>query len=301
MKQLKNTFVMLMLLCFSHQALAWWEAGHMAVANIAYYNLNNNAKSEVKKLLPLMATETTHRNDYSYDKENPNYTMMAISHWADDLNNYPNYFKMFKTWHYIQHAYSDDGTDVPNEIPRDNVVWAINNLRAHLTQEKGNEYDKARSLALLIHFVGDVHQPLHCAEYYSKDLPEGDRGGNSYHIYYKEPNGERIKNLHMLFDSGVKLFPNLGYPHNVSSVTDVDAISKLIMQDYPKSYFGKTINDLDPEHWEVFSHNLAIAAHDTPYGGTPSVSYIDEQTKIVEQQMAIAGYRLAAILNQVLG
>ncbi len=153
----------------------------------------------------------------------------------------------------------------------------------------------------MVHFVGDIHQPLHCAEYYSEELPEGDRGGNSYHVYYKEPNGDKIYNLHMLFDSGVKLFPNLGYPHNVSSPADVDAISKLIEQDYPKTFFGKAVYDLDPEHWETYSHDLAKQAHQTPFGKMPSDSYLDEQTKMVEQQIAIAGYRLASILNQVLG
>lgn len=300
MKQLRNVFF-ISLLCFSQASLAWWEAGHMAVADIAYHHLSSKAKAEVKKLLPLMAIESTHRNDYSYNDKQPNYTMMVIAHWADDLNNYPNYFKLFKTWHYIQDAYSLDGTEIPKEIPRDNVVWAIHNLRAHLAQEKGNDYDRARSLALLIHFVGDIHQPLHCAELYSEDFPDGDRGGNSYHVYYKEPTGEKINNLHMLLDSGVKLFPNLGYSHNVSAASDVDAISKLIMQDYPKAYFGKSVSDLDPEHWEEHSHELAKAAHETPYGKTPSESYLDEQTKMAEQQIAIAGYRLAGLLNQVLG
>jgi len=227
--------------------------------------------------------------------------MMAISHWADDLNNYPNYFKLFKTLHYIEDAYSEDGTAIPTSIPRDNVVFAISNLRQHLAQAKGNSYEKARSLALLTHFAGDIHQPMHCAEYYSEDFNSGDKGGNYFKVSYKEPNGERIKNLHMLFDSGLALFPKLGYSHDVTNPSDVDDIAEQIMHEVPEDYFGSKARILDPEKWEEESHELAIDAHHTPQYRTPSSEYIDKQTTVVEKRLALAGYRLGNLLNEVLG
>lgn len=280
---------------------AWWEAGHMLVANIAYHHLNSNAKKEIKRLLPLMAIESTDRKDYSYNDKQPNYSLMAISHWPDDLNAYPNYLKTMKTWHYIQHAYSEDGTAYPKDIPRDNVVWAITLLRNHLNQKKGNDYDKARSLAALIHFVGDIHQPLHCAEYHSEQLPQGDRGGNEYKIYYKEPNGEMIYNLHMLWDSALKLYTDKGYSHNVTSFKDLDGLTAEVMKDYPETTFGKKSKDIDPGNWEKESHDLAIEVHHLPYKGNPSEEYLTQYTLVAEQQIAIAGYRLAHVLNQILG
>lgn len=282
-------------------AYAWWDAGHMVVADIAYHQLNAKAKAEVKKLLPIMDTESTDRNNYSFNTTNPNYTMMAISHWADDLNNYPNYLKVYKTWHYIEDAYSEDGTAIPSSIPRDNVVFAISNLRQHLAQKKGNDYDKVRSLALITHFAGDIHQPLHCAEYYADNFTAGDKGGNYFKISYKEPNGERIRNLHMLFDSGVRLFPSLGYSHDVTAPKDVDDIAVQIMEELPESYFGSQARDLDPEHWQAESHSLAIDAHHTALYKTPTNDYLEKQTDVVKKQMALAGYRLGNLLNEVLG
>lgn len=295
------TFLLSLLLCFQAPAHAWWEAGHMLVANIAYHHLNSNAKKELKRLLPFMSVESTVRKDYSYNSKEPNYTLMAISHWPDDLNAYPNYLTTMKTWHYIQHAYSEDGTAFPVDIPRDNVVWAISHMRKHLSQKKGNDYDKARSLAALVHFVGDIHQPLHCAEYHSHDLPHGDRGGNEFKIYYKEPNGDVIYNLHMLWDSALRLYTDKGYSHNVDAFKDIDALTATIMKDYPEVSFGKRSRLIDPETWEAESHELAKEVHHLTFKGYPSEDYLKQYTDVAEQQIAIAGYRLAHVLNEILG
>jgi hypothetical protein len=303
MNKNKNWSILVFIFLMACQGVsyAWWEAGHMIVSNIAYHHLNTQAKKEVIRLLPFMAVESTTRKDYSFNSKQPNYTVMAMSHWPDDLNAYPNYLKTMKTWHYIQHPYTDDGTPLPAFIPRDNVVWAISQLRNHLHQKKGNDYDKVRSLAALIHFVGDIHQPLHCAEYHSQDLPNGDRGGNEYKLYFKEPNGDVIYNLHMLWDSALQLYTDKGYSHNVDSLKDIDAITKEIMNDYPEVTFGSKSKIIDPEAWEAESHALAKDAHDLPFKGKPSEAYLKENTVIAEQQMALAGYRLAHVLNEILG
>lgn len=302
MERKQPRIVMFLLLSFlwTTPTFAWWEAGHMLVANIAYHHLNSTSKNELKRLLTFMSVESTARKDYSYNEKQPNYTLMSVSHWPDDLNAYPNYLKTMKTWHYIQDAYSEDGTAIPAEIPRDNVVWAITQLRTHLSQKNGNDYDRARSLSAIIHFVGDIHQPLHCAEYYSETFLSGDRGGNEFKIYYKEPNGDVIHNLHMLWDSGMRLFTDKGYSHNLESPKEIDALSTIIMRDYPEAAFGKKSKDIDPDNWENENHALAIAAHELPLNSKPSDSYLQDNTVVIEQQIAIAGYRLAHLLNEIL-
>ena len=286
--------------CTSISAQAWWEAGHMLVADIAYANSNSRAKRVIKDLLPYMDLESTARHSYEYNKSNPNYTLMAISHWPDDLYAFPNYLSVAKTWHYIEDAYSEDGIAIPINIPRDNVVWAINQFRKHLAQKKANKYSRARALAYLVHFVGDIHQPLHCAEFYSKKLPDGDRGGNNYKIYFKEENGDVLNNLHGLWDSALKLYPNKNFPYNVNAPKDIDMLMKLIMDDYPKNYFKSELKVLDPEQWEKESHELAIYAHQTPFDAKPSEAYLEQGTEIAEKRIALAGYRLAEILNDIL-
>ncbi len=281
------------------KAYSWWEAGHMLVANIAYHHLNATAKNEVKRLMQLMDVESTPRNSYAYDKRHPQYTFMAISLWADNLYAYPNYLSVSKTWHYIQHAYSPDGTPFP-EAPRDNVVWAIKQFRQHLSLKQANDYDKSRSLSYIVHFLGDIHQPLHTAEFFSKDLPHGDRGGNDYKIEYREPDGEKLTNLHALWDSGAALYPSKGYMYNVSDPKEIDALTKVIMQDFPTNYFSNKAKIMDPEVWEAESHAIAIEAHQTPIGAVPETSYLEKSSLVIEEQIALAGYRLAHLLNQAL-
>ncbi len=284
----------------SFSSYAWWEAGHMLVADIAYSNLNSNAKKNINELLPMMKLEDTFLHQYPYDRKNPNYSFMAIAHWPDDIKSYPSFLGLYNTWHYIEHAYTDDGTYIPAQIPRDNVVWAISQFKNHVGLKKASSYSRARALAYLVHFVGDIHQPLHCTEYYSNNLPNGDRGGNSYTISFKEKNGAELKNLHALWDSALTLFPSKGFSHDGSAAKDIHTIAQLITQDYPQSYFGDKVQVLDPKKWEVESHALGKDAHQLPINSIPNEAYLSLNTQLAEQRIVLAGYRLANLLNQII-
>lgn len=300
MKGMVRSICALLLMFSSLSSYAWWEAGHMLVADIAYSHLTEEAKGSINELLPLMKSEDIFLHKYPYDKKKPNYTFMAMSHWPDDIKSYPSFLTLYNTWHYIEHAYSDDGTDFPADIPRDNVVWAIGQFKNHIGLQKANKYSRVRALAYLVHFVGDVHQPLHCAEYYSKLTPKGDRGGNSYKISYREKNGAELRNLHALWDSGLALFPSKGFSHDVNEPKDIHTIAGLLIQDYPQEYFGDKVRALDPKKWEVESHALAKEAHQLPYNSVPNEAYMSLNTQMAEQRIVLAGYRLANLLNQVL-
>ncbi len=285
--------------CFSIAANAWWEAGHMTVANIAYAHLSPSAKEKIDKLLPLMAAENTVKYKYDFNPAHPNYTFMALSKWADDLKAYPNYLSTMTTWHYIESPYVIDDTKVPELIPRDNVVTALDQLKRSLNSEKANDYVKVRNLSLIIHFVGDIHQPLHTIELYSVDFPKSDRGGNLYDVKYTEANGYEIRNLHKLWDSGINLFPSYGYSYNVSDKASIDKISQKVMEAVPLSEVAKEAYDLDVTHWKTESYQLGVQAHEVPLGSVPSANYIEKNTDAVERQLALAGYRLANLLNKI--
>ena len=70
---------------------------------------------------------------------------------------------------------------------------------------------KSFALRLVIHYAGDIHQPLHTVSVVDHDYPEGDRGGNDEHI---PDNGDGVNELHALWDSVIHDFP--GYPTLVS-------------------------------------------------------------------------------------
>jgi hypothetical protein len=81
----------------------------------------------------------------------------------------------------------------------DNVVWAINQAKTVLSAQDSSTLDKSLQLRFLIHFVGDIHQPLHIATQYGArfTLPGGDQGGNDYIIQ-----GTFVSELHAFMDSG---------------------------------------------------------------------------------------------------
>lgn len=296
-----NGLVMIGLFSQVSSVWAFWEAGHMMVANIAYHHLNSKARFAVDNLLKQFYIENTSTHDYSFDIKHPIYTMMAVSVWPDDMKGTPNFSKMHGAWHYIEDAFSLDGTKTPSIKYAHSIVWAIKQLQADVGRIEANPYDRARSFAYLIHLVGDIHQPLHCGELYSIQFPNGDLGGNKYDIVYEEPNGTVLTNLHALWDSAIALLPNKGYPYDENTPIAIDSVSKAIMIDYPISELGDRVTRLDINAWEKESHELAITAHHTSYAGRPSAAYIYENTRIIEKQIALSGYRLAFLLNALLG
>lgn len=64
------------------------------------------------------------------------------------------------------------------------------------------DFSDSFHLRLLIHYIGDIHQPLHASSRYTIDYPKGDEGGNDFRIKVTHKGlGERPNNLHSLWDS----------------------------------------------------------------------------------------------------
>src|SRR5437879_13448435 len=68
-------------------------------------------------------------------------------------------------------------------------------MHCHAARPDCVHSNQATSLRFLLHFVGDIQQPLHCADGYSSAHPTGDAGGNSFSV-------TGWPNLHYLWDSG---------------------------------------------------------------------------------------------------
>lgn len=298
-KRIQKLAVVVFIL-ISPNIYAWWDGGHMLVADIAYHYLTPQAKKTVNDLMKNMYLENTAKHRYFFNKKNPNYSLMAASNWPDHIKSFPNELALYHTHHYIEHAYTDDKTPLPNLIPRDNIVWAINQHTKHVANIHATPYSRARALAFLVHFVGDIHQPLHSTEYYSKQFPNGDRGGWLFNIKFKHKNGVFITNLHALWDSALALYPQKGSPNNVNNPKDIHDIMLSITKDYSKSYFTEKLKVTDPNNWHLESHRMGIDAHSLSFDATPSAAYILSNTRIAKQQLALAGYRLAALLNALL-
>ncbi|HET9930468.1 MAG TPA: S1/P1 nuclease, partial [Polyangiaceae bacterium] len=143
----------LVLTTLSSRARAWGPIGHETVAHLAERNLTSKARARVAELL------------------GPRASLASIATWADDVRKAR---PETKNWHFID-IENDARTrrpDVARFCPEhDCVVDQIDMARQRLVDEKLTLGERSEALKFLVHFVGDLHQPLHCAD-------DDDRGGN---------------------------------------------------------------------------------------------------------------------------
>lgn len=284
MKSILRQFFALVIFCaiLPVNSYAWNAVGHTLVASIAYERLKPSVKAKVDKMT----------QDLS--KEYPNVTQFQqLGPWPDSLRG--QHIDVFTHWHYVDIAFSADVTPIKDLSDDDNIVWAIKQITPIVGNASANPYERARFLAFLVHFVGDIHQPLHTVSRISAAHPNGDQGGNLYRIVTTQFAEGSGNNLHSLWDNGVGLFGSNLSPDIIKS------LARTITTQYPESYFGDKVNNLKTEDWSKEGVQVAkTVVYNTPEGKMPSPSYMENGKQTAEQQVALAGYRLAALLNKVL-
>ncbi len=259
-------------------SFSWNFIGHAVIAQIAYDNLTPKAKTTVNKLVATFAT--------AYPKTT---TFQRLAAWPDNIRQ--DGMSAFTAWHFINLPFSPDKSHLPY-YSQQNIVWAIAQFQKTLATAK-QPFNKALALAFLTHFVGDIEQPLHCANRITAALPHGDRGGNLYVI-----KSAYATNLHSLWDQGLGLY--VFNKHHVVS-KQVLALSHIIEQRYSQATLKKALMDNNPYHWAKHSFYIAkYFAYSTPENKQPSSKYIAKGQKIVMRQTALAGYRLAIMLNNMM-
>src|SRR5688572_26272230 len=154
--------ILLIVLCTPSLSLGWGAGGHMMVASIALGRLNPRARANATALLarPIAPADVTAKSK----------NFVNAAHWADDLRPFPE-FDSFKALHFIDHPFSNDGTALPAGVPEgDNVVKALED-NVNILKTSTDKDAQAQALRFIIHFVGDIHQPLHCATQVSSANP----------------------------------------------------------------------------------------------------------------------------------
>jgi nuclease S1 len=250
-------------------AWAWGGEGHRIIALIAADRLTPAARAEVSDLLGGDARGR----------------MEEVSTWADEIRR-----GRPKTapWHYVNIEISTNGYDAARDCPAgDCVVAQVQKDERILADHRLAKSVRAEALRFLIHFVGDLHQPLHCADNH-------DRGGNEVRVLV----GAEETNLHAVWDTNV--VAALGQnPDQVAS--------DLAAQIAPEE--AKSWSRGAPEDWSNESSGVAkrvIYAALPGEGGTtaPIVlprDYAARQRPVTAVQLERAGVRLAVMLNTALG
>jgi S1/P1 Nuclease len=302
----------------SQPLLAWDDFGHMVVAGLAYRNLDSKTRTRVNKLLALnpyykihwatMIPAGTARSDRK------RLIFMLAATWADAIKRDPVYhndgeqggnrpagpeaarntgyddFNRHKYWHFIDLPFSQDGTNVSElAAPAPNAGTQIAAFRTILRSRSASNKLKSYDLVWLLHVVGDVHQPLHCATRVSAAHPEGDAGGND-EIFCDATAAACTGRLHAFWDDILGTSDDVGSADKYAAGLDMPAASPSDVAD------AKT--------WIQASFALAqtnvyvkpVMNGDGPFRAT--AEYTDAARKLARQQVALAGARLSELLKE---
>lgn len=283
MKKIFCNFFFLTLLfwvLFPVPVYAWNMTGHTIIAQIAFDHLTDKAKQQINYLLGAES------DDQRSNK------ILSASIWPDLIKK--DDVHAFDHWHFIDIPFSVDQTPLPS-IAKENVVWAINQSILVVASPRASHYEKKLFLRFLIHFVGDITQPLHCATRVSKQYPKGDAGGVLFPIMSMQ-----WPSLHSFWDAGAGYFSQqIGNDHHLR-FWQIRLLADAIQKKYPETYFGSQLSDMNPAAWAQQSFTIAKTfAYDTTPGAMLSPTYIAHAQQLSQQQIALAGYRLANLLNLI--
>ncbi|SFK40386.1 S1/P1 nuclease [Lysobacter sp. cf310] len=254
-----------LLLLLPFDALAWGTLGHRLVALLAWDELDPAVRGDIDALL---AGE-------------PDPTLAGIANWADDLrSNDPDLGKKSAKWHYVNLGEDDCVYEAARNCPKgDCVVEAIRAQTLILGDRARPRDQRLQALKFVVHFVGDVHQPLHAG--YSHD-----KGGNDVQINL---NG-RGSNLHQLWDSGML---------NAAHLDENAWLQRLRALPLAVSV-AKPALPPDAAAWAQASCRIALQPGLYPAKATIDENYVQTWRPEAEAQLRRGGSHLAAVLNAAL-
>jgi len=252
---------------------AWGSQGHHIVARIAQTRLTPETQRAVAALL----------GDEDF---------VTIATWGDEVRSArPETYN----WHFVDipvgEAHYDAARDCKPSDRGDCVVAAIERLRKTVVDTNASIADRRDALKFLVHFVGDLHQPLHAAW-------NADKGGNDVKV-----NGDagRTTNLHSIWDSGAILQRGL----------DENAYGQMLIDDLKAHPLPASEDRVDVVKWVEDGHKVAetdvyhYAGFST--SGPPAApisldeAYIKRAQAVIDSQLKLGGVHLAALLNETFG
>lgn len=252
---------------------SWNAVGHRLVGQIAYDKLTPQVRLQLEKY------------NQALDKTFNSTSLVNAAPWLDSLR-YMNELWL-QPMHYINIPFSRDGTELvlPSTT---NAVTAIQTNSKTLKDPRSSFYNKGFSLRILLHVVGDLHQPMHAVSEYSAHFPQGDLGGNRVKLG-KNSIGT---NLHAYWDNGAGVLLS----KKRLNIKQLKSKAKLLEEKWP----CHDPMSMDPQQWAEESHQLAVnTAYKLSYGQKPTRAYKAEARAVVEQRLALAGCRLAHLLNSL--
>lgn len=263
MQAIKKSIVFCLLFSLPFYSLAWGVLGHRIVGEIAESYLSAKAKAEIKKILG-------------------NESVGMASNWADFIKSDSTYDYLYN-WHFINLPGGLSGNELQAYLLNDtatDVYTRINFLVKELKNKQLSIEKKRMYLRLLIHLVGDAHQPLHTAH-------KEDLGGNRIKVlWFTAPT-----NLHAVWDESLVNFQQLSYTEYTRAINYTTPVQRLSWQRQPIS------------QWIIESYQISEELYKgiTEENQKLSYRYNFQYINTVNDRLVKGGVRLAGLLNQLFG
>ncbi len=255
----KHTFMRkligLLLLTFtSIVAFGWGATGHRVTGYIADKYLTKKARLAVQRILGQQS-------------------LAMASNWMDDIRS-DSTFDYMADWHWVT---IQDGETYDQSIknPKGDVIQTLERIIAELKSKKLPPKEEAERLKILIHLVGDIHQPLHVGG-------GSDRGGNDVKLTWFGTNS----NLHRVWDSDMIDGTKLSYTELAESLHKPDAVQV------------KNLQRTAVRDWANESMSYRKQVYDIE-NGKLGYQYQYTYFNIVQERLAQAGIRLAGVLSDI--
>lgn len=255
-----NRFIFFFVFLLPLGALAddWGKTGHRAVGEIAENYLDRKAKKEIEALL----------NGHS---------LAFVANYGDEIKSDRRY-NSFNPWHYVNFPFGSKYETHPKS-KRGDIIMGIEACIQYLKDEESSKEDKIFYLKMLVHLVGDLHQPLHIGI-------ADDKGGNDFQVRWfgKGTNLHTVWDTHMLEYYGMS-YTEVAKNRDVLSKDEVEAIKKGSVLDW--AYDSRVLCE------DIYEN--------TKIGEKLGYGYTYQYMDTVRNQLHKGGIRLAAILNGIFG
>jgi len=279
----------------THRALAWGDDGHKTIALIAQHYLAPDVKRTVAAMLAADPDNLTKHD------------IASEATWADkyrDENNRKDHYQQTQAWHFVdvEIENADMASACFGRLPLPVGTLASNGPAKACVLDKAKQFanelaapgtdidERLFALKFLLHFVGDMHQPLHASDNH-------DRGGNDIKVSADGIKHKSKDELHGYWDTQ--------FVDAIGGKTPSTLASSLIKQITPEQVSSWSAGSFDEWAMEAYMVSRADVYGSPPLSkDTPQhldAAYVDRAEKDVGQQLSRAGVRLAAVLNKALG
>lgn len=309
-------------LLLPQSALAWNDTGHKLVARIAWENMTPTARKNVIELLK-QAPPDACLLDLLHDPSSPDGErafFVQVATWPDIVR--PRDKKDKKDdrpcikfhhgdWHFINFFWKGTSGETGANRPQDvsNIPVPNPNAIVQLTLFRPSVFcntppcstpaaERAVQLAWILHLVGDIHQPLHTSARVTRRKAErqGDRGGNLFEI----GKGTNPPVLHSYWDGIIDR--SVQRQESETDLAYIERVANMIMTQHPRASLSSRILPIDFDAWarEGFATTKQSVYPKTLQRGImPDDTYRQNAFVIAQAAIALGGYRLAELLNQV--